>query len=710
MAGIAHARRLIACLMLALVVAACKSVPAPVVTAPSAPPMSLDTRVAWTLRLEQQRALRDAAAEPAPSESRGAPGTIAPARVPDLTILVHDTDPAVRRRAALAIGRVGRAEGAPALVAALGDPEEKVREMAAFALGLIAAAPAVAPLQNALKDVSPIVRGRAAESLGLIGLASAAASVADAGIGCREVLVGIAPDDETFPKTPEIELCRLTMFSLVRLKDYDQLARVVLDDQGRPVSTWWPVAFALQRIGDKRAAEPLLTLASTEGVYTAAFAFRGLGAAGETRAAPLARAVVARATADIRLRVAAARALGLVGGPGAVDGLLELVRNPDTPPNLALEAVIALGDIGDQRAFDPLLDAMTHPWPSMRAAVLAAAAKINGDGFLLVAGGLPLDADWSVRAELAGILATLPADKVRAGVIDLTVDKDMRVRGPALRALAKVGAPDLARRLVDALNADDFVVRAVAAELLGEARPADGAAALAAAYTRAESDAAYGARAAAVAALGQYGTDEAKAVIRRALEDKDWPVRLRAAEVLRSLGDASAAPGSPAPLRRPAAYFESEAFLRPTVSPHAFIETKKGTIELELDLVQAPVTSQSFVDLAKLGFFNGVRVHRLVPNFVMQAGDPRGDGEGGPGFTVMDELSPTPYVRGTVGMALDWRDTAGSQFFITMSPHPHLDAKYTVFGRVVQGSDVLDRLSQWDTIDRVRIWDGVSFQ
>ena len=82
-----------------------------------------------------------------------------------------------------------------------------------------------------------------------------------------------------------------------------------------------------------------------------------------------------------------------------------------------------------------------------------------------------------------------------------------------------------------------------------------------------------------------------------------------------------------------------------------------------------------------------MRVHRVVPNFVVQAGDPRGDGEGGPGYTMRDELSPLPYVRGTVGMALDWRDTGGSQFFITLSPQPHLDAKYTVFGRVVNGMD-----------------------
>ena len=91
----------------------------------------------------------------------------------------------------------------------------------------------------------------------------------------------------------------------------------------------------------------------------------------------------------------------------------------------------------------------------------------------------------------------------------------------------------------------------------------------------------------------------------------------------------------------------------------------------------------------------------------MQAGDPRGDGEGGPGYTLRDEINMLPYMRGAVGMALDGADTGGSQFFITHAPQPHLDAKYTVFGRVVAGMDVVDRLQQWDVIRRVRVWDGV---
>ena len=91
---------------------------------------------------------------------------------------------------------------------------------------------------------------------------------------------------------------------------------------------------------------------------------------------------------------------------------------------------------------------------------------------------------------------------------------------------------------------------------------------------------------------------------------------------------------------------------------------------------------------------------------VAQTGDPRGDSEGGPGYTIRDELNEEAYLRGSVGMALDWRDTGGSQFFMTFSPQPQLDARYTVFGHVISGMDVVDKLAQGDVMRHVRVWDG----
>ena len=156
----------------------------------------------------------------------------------------------------------------------------------------------------------------------------------------------------------------------------------------------------------------------------------------------------------------------------------------------------------------------------------------------------------------------------------------------------------------------------------------------------------------------------------------------------------------------PIAPYDSPDLIDPKVSPHAFIETAKGTIEIELSVLDAPQTAQNFITLARKGYFNGLQIHRVVPNFVIQGGDPRGDGSGGPGYSIRDELNDRPYVRGTVGMALSGPDTGGSQFFITHSPQPHLDAKYTVFGHVVNGMDVVDRIQQLDVIQRVSIWDG----
>jgi cyclophilin family peptidyl-prolyl cis-trans isomerase len=138
-----------------------------------------------------------------------------------------------------------------------------------------------------------------------------------------------------------------------------------------------------------------------------------------------------------------------------------------------------------------------------------------------------------------------------------------------------------------------------------------------------------------------------------------------------------------------------------------YVDTDKGTFQIELAVLDAPLTAFSFITLARKGFFDGLSIHRVVPGFVLQDGDPRGDGEGGPGYTLRDEINERPYLRGTVGMALDWKETGGSQYFITYGPQPHLDGRYTVFGHVITGMEVVEQLRPWDVVRRVRVWDGV---
>ncbi|WP_228565779.1 MULTISPECIES: peptidylprolyl isomerase, partial [unclassified Myxococcus] len=144
---------------------------------------------------------------------------------------------------------------------------------------------------------------------------------------------------------------------------------------------------------------------------------------------------------------------------------------------------------------------------------------------------------------------------------------------------------------------------------------------------------------------------------------------------------------------------------RPVAAPARaglVLRTDKGDITVRLDVDEAPLTSGNLHSLARKGYFNAVTFHRVVPDFVAQGGDPRGDGEGGPGYSIRCEMTRRLYGRGTLGMALAGKDTGGSQFFFTHAPQPHLDGRYTAFGEVVSGMDVVDALLEGDVIREVR--------
>ncbi len=135
------------------------------------------------------------------------------------------------------------------------------------------------------------------------------------------------------------------------------------------------------------------------------------------------------------------------------------------------------------------------------------------------------------------------------------------------------------------------------------------------------------------------------------------------------------------------------------------METSKGLIEIELYASAAPKTVNNFVFLAQEGFYDGVSFHRVIPDFVIQGGDPTGSGAGGPGYRFEDEFDGNPHQheRGTLSMANAGPGTNGSQFFICHSPQPHLDGRHTVFGKVTEGLDVVDKIQQGDAMIKVSV-------
>ncbi len=143
---------------------------------------------------------------------------------------------------------------------------------------------------------------------------------------------------------------------------------------------------------------------------------------------------------------------------------------------------------------------------------------------------------------------------------------------------------------------------------------------------------------------------------------------------------------------------------------YAILDTDRGTVVIELYPAVAPKTVENFETLIKKGFYNGLTFHRVVPDFVVQGGDPKGDGSGGPGYDLPAEISPVEkHLRGSVAMARlgdevnPQRKSSGSQFYICLEPQPFLDGKYTVFGGVVEGMDVVDKIRKGDHIKKATL-------
>ena len=339
------------------------------------------------MRLEDQRLLRDPNPPPplvlVPATSTQ-PAIVAPPPPSDLIRLLGDPEARVRRRAALSLGRVGLPAAVEPLTKLLADEEPDVRQMSAFALGLIGSPAARSALLTALRDADPRVQGRAAEALGILG-DRADADAVSAMVRTHVAggaLAGLAADDLSYPLAPAVEAARLGLYALVRFGSFDALWDAVFQASGQPASNWWPVSYAIQRLGDPRGADALVQLLNTPGRYTAAFAARGLGVMkAQVGSAPLRQIVEAR-TAHPAVLIEAVRALAAMGDAAALPGLMKIVADAGAEPALRREAIAALGAVATSDSLDRMLDLISDSAPAVRGAARRALARIDPDTFL----------------------------------------------------------------------------------------------------------------------------------------------------------------------------------------------------------------------------------------------------------------------------------------------------------------------------------------
>ena len=630
----------------------------------------------------------------------------------ELERLLRDHDRGVRRRAALAAGRIGDPALVPALVDLLNDQEVEVRRVATFALGLVGDHAAADRLLAALGDSDAEVRGRAAEALGRIGDPRAAAAIARHVVAALPKTINrmtVRGDEPGNPADSWAEQ-RLGLVALARLKDV-AAARQALLDGARPRFDWWAATWVAMRLESPELRPVLVAATASDDPRSRTLAARGLGALGDASGVELLLPLVR--DPDETVAIQALRALGAIGDARGTAAAATMLASPSGV--VRREALRALAVLPPDPSLRPRLVGLVaerDPW--IRAAALGALAHADRSDFALVLSGMDADPVWWVRSALAASLGDVGGE-MGVGILHAMLrDEDPRVLPGVLDGLRRARGKDALDTLVRHLEHADLGVRAAAAEGIASLGAVGAVAPLLAAWRRGLGDGAgeLEARIAAVGALAAQKDDRAKAGLAEvAKADPVRAVRARAALALRELGAEAPDPG-PEAVERPALdYREAMAPFdpRPGVAlytPRAFVRTRHGTIEIHLDVVEAPLTTASFVDLARRGFYDGLVFHRVEPGFVVQGGCPRGDGNGGPGYALRCEITRRPYGRGAVGMALSGKDTGGSQFFITLSPQPHLDGGFTLFGQVVAGMDAVDRIRPGDVIEQVEVWTG----
>ena len=630
-----------------------------------------------------------------------------------LNAAAGDASAEVRRRAVLAAGRIGDRRATQMVAARLTDPDTAVAASAAFALGLLrdtTAVPALAELLRA-EDVArrPTVIGEAALALGKIPTQHGKQTVEDflshapaSGPGVRRAVGQALLGYWRFPRPMNVNVAARWLSSA--------------DPEVR-----WRAAYALSRRPSPQGTAALDRMTDDRDALVRSFAVRALSApladsAGIVRAQALVGVIKAAGDPRHEVSVNAVRTLGTYDAPDAIRLLTGLLSNAD--PYIAITAAESLQRLGTKAAAaaarlrSVALD--TSKPIALRTAALAALAEVDLASAETAADAFMRESGWRSRAAAARVYA-LAAKQPGSASLPMgrkleaaARDPDGRVATAALEAALGAAGDSAARirpLLLAGLQNPDFYARVNAITGLGQAgNPAD-APALLDAYARAQRDSMDDAALAAVDALGALGkkdTGVARAFFARFGRSGDYLVRQHVATAFGE--DVPAGWGRPLPITTARSMDDYRRLVRGGAArprPHARIVTDRGTIELELFADDAPLTVDNFLSLARRGFFNGQDWPRVVANFVIQGGDPRGDTNGGPGYSIRDEINRHPYETGTLGMALSGPDTGGSQWFVTHSPQPHLDGTYTVFGRVVRGMEVAGRILPGDRIIRV---------
>lgn len=632
---------------------------------------------------------------------------------PAIRAALKSSDPEARSLALWALGRIEEVGTATLAAPFLMDKNANVANRAAFALGQINGTSARRALKHALPfSLAPRAILRA---LSRCGSPSAALTISSFLVHEDPVLRGEAALSLGLLKK------RLPKVS----DDYAKSLGPLIRDPAPEVR--FGAAYALARFPSPEAAVQLIFGLSDKDPEVRMWSVIGLGKSGSD---PSVFDAVMR-DPDWRVRAAAASALG-VGAGANESAASRAVRRLDTLASVAFERVakgqpllsgramhvLRAAITGAEAAGKPgravleqleratwetknLPTAATQDLAQVQCAAAAALDRLDGTSKRIQTCGRGVFMEWRRKVLWLELRAKQGGKDAVSDILPFTLNADPKLRTAAVVALAEIMTAEATDALLSRLDSNDLLVASSALEMLSrkdrtKLRPPALAERLLDTLQRLLAQPDDSLIVGALDAIALLGNDAMPLLgrMRELSRDPRPAVRRRAAAVREKLTGKPQpfGPNPRGPMVQPPALRFGQTEL--------VLETVRGTVVMGLDGDRAPRFAGVLAFLAERGDYNGLTFHRVVSGFVAQGGCPRGDGWGGPGYTVAGETSPQPFSRGAIGIATNGRDTGGSQFFFMHAYHPHLDGGYPWVGRVIEGIDVVDALQPDDRILR----------
>jgi len=575
-----------------------------------------------------------------------------PSFLPLLEKLSNDRNDEVRLKAIFAIGQIGKPESEDILIQNLSDSDLKVRVRTIEALGKVGTEKSLDTLYSYLKSDEQKIVSEAALTLG---------RYAFRGIKNEEMVINLLPLFEY----NESEVRWNAAYSIYRLKELVDSEKLVqyLDDRESLVKIYILKSLSIESIRKnynriKQLVDDL----------------------------------------DWRVRLTAVNVMGKVKNYITSDFFNNLIE--DMNKYVVLECVKGLGNSNKNLNTKKLENLCRTADMYITGEAVKSLAKIDPDRAMGIIKKLSGSDNWYCRKKIAESLRHIDGEESEEILKALALDKNVRVAGEALAVISERADLQLEDFLIERLKSGDIALSTYAAKGLGKIKSNKATDELINVFEGFDAPRDVEPMTAIIEALGKIGNEKSVDFLKRNLNHTDRNIGLAAAENLKRITGQDYSDKV-----RDASVGRQYVSRIPSVKGEKCeIVTNRGSIIIKLFREATPLTTANFIQLAATNFYDGLTFHRVVPNFVIQGGCPRGDGWGGPGYAIRSEFNEYHYKRGMVGMASAGKDTEGSQFFITHSPQPHLDGRYTLFGQVVEGMDVVDNILPGDDIITIKIF------